>query len=78
MLLEKKLSGFDRPDALLEGVESRTSSPVRIVREPKKLTSNIEGIYPAERAPVTPEALHPQRWTGSRWQKQSLPFMPCL
>ena len=42
----KKLSGFDRPDALLEGVESRTSSPVRIVREPKKLTSNIEGIYP--------------------------------
>ena len=32
----KKLSGFDRPDALLEGVESRTSSPVRIVREPKK------------------------------------------
>lgn len=42
----KKLSGFDRPDTLLEGVESRTSSPVRIVREPKKLTSNIEGIYP--------------------------------
>ena len=42
----KKLSGFDRPDVLLEGVESRTSSPVRIVREPKKLTSNIEGIYP--------------------------------
>lgn len=42
----KKLSGFDRPDALLEGIESRTSSPVRIVREAKKLTSNIEGIYP--------------------------------
>ena len=36
----KKLSGFDRPDALLEGVESRTSSPVRIVREPEKLTGN--------------------------------------
>lgn len=42
----KKLSGFDRPDALLEGVESRTSSPVRIVRDHKELTSNIEGIYP--------------------------------
>mgnify|MGYP000435328320 CR=1 FL=1 len=37
---------FDRSDALLEGVESRTSSPVRIVRDHKELTSNIEGIYP--------------------------------
>lgn len=42
----KKLAGFDRADALLEGVESRTSSPVRIVRDHKELTSNIEGIYP--------------------------------
>lgn len=42
----KKLSGFDRPDALLEGVESRTSSPVRIIRDSRELTSNIEGIYP--------------------------------
>ena len=42
----KKIAGFDRPDALLEGVESRTSSPVRIVRDHKELTSNIKGIYP--------------------------------
>ena len=42
----KKIAGFDRSDALLEGVESRTSSPVRIVRDHKELTSNIEGIYP--------------------------------
>lgn len=46
MLLEKNFPVLTGPDALLEGVESRTSSPVRIVREPKKLTSNIEGIYP--------------------------------
>ena len=39
------ISGFDRPDALLEGVESRTSSPVRIVRD-QKLTANMAGIYP--------------------------------
>lgn len=41
----KKLKGFDREDALLSGVESRTSSPVRIVRSREGL-SNIEGIYP--------------------------------
>ena len=41
----KRISGFDREDALLSGVESRTSSPVRIVRD-QELLANIEGIYP--------------------------------
>lgn len=41
----KKLPGFDRPDAVLSGVESRTSSPVRIVRN-DSLESNLRGIYP--------------------------------
>lgn len=41
----KKIFGFDREDALLSGIESRTSSPVRIVRN-QELTANIEGIYP--------------------------------
>ena len=41
----KKLKGFDRNDAILSGVESRTSSPVRIVRN-REGYSNIEGIYP--------------------------------
>lgn len=42
----KKLHGFDRDDALLSGIESRTSSPVRIVREPQTSCANIDGIYP--------------------------------
>ena len=41
----RKIKGFDRPDALLSGIESRTSSPVRIVRD-KQGCANIEGIYP--------------------------------
>ena len=41
----KKIAGFDREDALLSGIESRTSSPVRMVRSREGL-SNIEGIYP--------------------------------
>ena len=40
-----KIHGFDLPDALLSGVESRTSSPVRIARN-RDFLSNISGIYP--------------------------------
>lgn len=40
-----RIEGFDREDALLSGVESRTSSPVRIVRD-QSLVSNIAGLYP--------------------------------
>ena len=39
------IHGFDREDAILSGVESRTSSPVRITRG-KTFEANIGGIYP--------------------------------
>jgi len=45
--LENKIKGFADPDAILTGVETRSSSPVRIVRDKETLQSNIEGIYPA-------------------------------
>lgn len=41
-----RLPGFDSPDAVLTGVESRSSSPVRIVRDEKSLQANVRGIYP--------------------------------
>lgn len=41
----RKISGFDRPDALMLGVESRTSSPVRILRD-ERLQSNMRGLFP--------------------------------
>jgi uncharacterized FAD-dependent dehydrogenase len=41
----KLLMNFDRPDALLTGVETRTSSPVRIRRN-DEMQANIKGIYP--------------------------------
>ncbi|MDO5572377.1 MAG: FAD-dependent oxidoreductase [bacterium] len=37
--------GYNRPDAILSGVESRTSSPVRIKRD-NSGQSNIKGLYP--------------------------------
>lgn len=39
------LNGFDRPDAVLTGVETRTSSPVRITRG-EDMQSSVKGIYP--------------------------------
>jgi len=41
----RKIKGFDRSDAILSGVESRTSSPVRIVRDADCM-SEIKGLYP--------------------------------
>ena len=45
MLLGKKLPALTGRMHFWK-VESRTSSPVRIVRDHKELTSNIRGIYP--------------------------------
>jgi uncharacterized FAD-dependent dehydrogenase len=41
----KFLTNYDRPDALLTGVETRTSSPLRILRD-DEMQSNVRGIYP--------------------------------
>lgn len=40
-----QIKGFNRPDALMLGVESRTSSPVRIHRD-ESLQSEVRGLYP--------------------------------
>lgn len=42
---DTKLKGFANPDSILTGVETRTSSPVRILRN-ENLVSNIDGLYP--------------------------------
>ncbi len=44
-LFGRQLRGFDRPDAVLTGVESRSSSPVRLPRG-EQGESSIAGLYP--------------------------------
>ena len=41
----RAIPNYDREDAILSGVESRTSSPVRICRD-EQFLANIDGIYP--------------------------------
>ncbi len=43
----RKLRGFDMPDAVLTGVETRTSSPLRIERDTLFQSLNVRGLYPA-------------------------------
>ena len=46
--MDKKLNGFAYPDAILTGVETRSSSPIRIVRDEQSLESiSISGLYPS-------------------------------
>ena len=42
---DKSIKGFEHPDAILTGVETRSSSPVQITRNENK-QSNIKGLYP--------------------------------
>src|SRR5574340_790011 len=44
---EKQIKGFAMEDAVLTGVETRTSSPVRIKRGEDFQSINIKGLYPA-------------------------------
>lgn len=44
---DKKIKGFAMKDAVLTGVETRTSSPIRIKRNEYYQSLNIKGLYPA-------------------------------
>lgn len=45
--MSRKLKGFDMEDAILTGVETRSSSPVRILRDEKCESINVKGLYPS-------------------------------
>ena len=46
-IFDRKLKGFANPGAVLTGVETRSSSPVRINRDMQTLNSlNVQGLYP--------------------------------
>jgi uncharacterized FAD-dependent dehydrogenase len=46
-VFDGQIPGFARPDAVLTGVETRTSSPVRILRNAQYESVNTGGLYPA-------------------------------
>jgi hypothetical protein len=43
----RQIPGYDHPDAVMTGVETRTSSPIRITRGKDLQSLNTAGLYPA-------------------------------
>ncbi len=43
----QRLPNYDYPDALLTAVETRTSSPVRVIRDEQMESVNVRGLFPA-------------------------------
>ena len=43
----RQIANYDHPDAVMTGVETRTSSPIRITRGKDLQSLNIAGLYPA-------------------------------
>ena len=44
---ERQIADFALPDAVLTGVETRTSSPLRVTRGRDRQGANVRGLYPA-------------------------------
>jgi uncharacterized FAD-dependent dehydrogenase len=47
LAFERQIPGYTMPDAVLTGVETRTSSPLRISRGADRQSVNVAGLYPA-------------------------------
>lgn len=45
-ILGRKLRGYDQVDAVLTGVESRSSSPIRVVRDRDCQSTGVQGLFP--------------------------------
>lgn len=43
----RQIKGFDMDDAVITGVETRTSSPIRMTRRDDRQSRSVDGLYPA-------------------------------
>lgn len=44
---DRQIKGYNLPDAVLTGIETRTSSPLRITRGEDYQSLNLKGLFPA-------------------------------
>ena len=60
------MKGYLTNEAVVHAPETRTSSPVRIPREPGRLAHpEVEGLYPCGEGAGYAGVLSPQPWTGN-------------
>ena len=70
--VDRQMHGYYTNDALLLGVESRTSSPVRLPR--RSNTWTFPACIPAGKVPVTPAASFLPPWTASIARRRYDPY----
>ena len=46
LVFGKRIDGYDMYDGILTGIETRTSAPVRILRDEKLQSVSVKGLYP--------------------------------
>ena len=61
-VMDRRLPGFSHPDALLTGVETRSSAPVRLLRHADCQSVSFRGLYPCGEVPVMREGLCRRQW----------------
>lgn len=66
--MDRKIKGFAMPDAVLTAPESRSSSPVRLLRD-EFYQSNVRGLYPCGEGAGYAGGSSPLRWMESVWPK---------
>jgi len=76
-LLESRLRGYAQPDALLTAVESRSSSPVRILRDGSG-QSSIRGLYPCGEGAGYAGGILSAAADGIRAAEQILLLLSCV
>ena len=69
---DRKMKGYIHPDAIVVAPESRTSSPVRMERDPATLMFRVlPAFIPVGKALDTPAAFFLLRWTACGWPRPS-------
>ena len=71
----RKMNNFMHPDAVVIGPETRTSSPVRIPRDPLTLEHpHVQGLYPTGEGGGYAGGFCRQPWTAEKWPWRSSTF----
>ena len=67
---DRQIPGFALADAVMTGVETRTSSPIRIKRGDDFQSVNTGGLYPAGEGASYAGGILRRGWTASRWRRR--------
>ncbi len=75
--LDRKLNGFAHPESVLTGLETRSSSPVRILRDDKGQCLGVSGLFPCGEGAGYAGGIMSSAIDGLRQAERLLEAFPC-